>query len=180
MIFLGIIIGAILIYLILRPKLRQTQKLDQATQEKNTQFRLELTELTAQLNIQRESLSSIAALLAEKQQTLQTSEELIKTKEQEWLRAYQEEYINSLKDYAFEYRAQTQEKKEKMAQLNAALQRLKSVVDAANEENKRAQSEAQQKNFYRLQISDLDIQEIKKIREIAPYLRDTTPLNKVI
>jgi len=40
--------------------------------------------------------------------------------------------------------------------------------------------ERQQKDFYRLQLSDLDLEEIKKIRSIEPYLRKKEPLNKVI
>ena len=37
-----------------------------------------------------------------------------------------------------------------------------------------------QKDFYRLTLSDEDIQEIKRLREVLPYLRDSEPLNKVI
>jgi len=40
--------------------------------------------------------------------------------------------------------------------------------------------ERQQKDFYRLQLSNLDLEEIKKIRSIEPYLRKKEPLNKVI
>jgi len=39
--------------------------------------------------------------------------------------------------------------------------------------------EAQQ-DYYRICVSDEDITEIKKLREVLPYLRDKTPLNKVI
>ena len=38
----------------------------------------------------------------------------------------------------------------------------------------------QEKDFYKLQLSDIDIQEIEKLREVASYLRDSEPLNKVI
>lgn len=35
-------------------------------------------------------------------------------------------------------------------------------------------------DFYRLQLSNVDIEEIKKIRSIIPYLRNAEPVNKVI
>jgi hypothetical protein len=35
-------------------------------------------------------------------------------------------------------------------------------------------------DFYRLNISESDIEEIKKLRQVASSLRDTEPLNKVI
>jgi len=37
-----------------------------------------------------------------------------------------------------------------------------------------------EKNFYRIQLSDIDIDEIEKLRSVEPYLRDKEPLNKVI
>lgn len=55
-------------------------------------------------------------------------------------------------------------------------QKVNSIVEA----NKRIELEKQQKNFYRLQLSELDIEEISKIRSIEPYLRQKEPLNKVI
>ena len=60
------------------------------------------------------------------------------------------------------------------------LNELKKKVDSIIESNKRIELEKEQKDFYRLQLSDLDIEEIKKIRSIEPYLRKKEPLNKVI
>ena len=40
--------------------------------------------------------------------------------------------------------------------------------------------ERQEKDFYRLQLSDIDLEEIKRIRSIEPYLRKKEPLNKVV
>lgn len=57
---------------------------------------------------------------------------------------------------------------------------VQSKVAAAIEALKRAELDRTAKDFYRLQVSDIDIEEIEKIRSIAPYLRDQEPLNKVI
>ena len=62
----------------------------------------------------------------------------------------------------------------------AQLQDAKEKADAAVEVNKRAELERQEKNFYRLQLSDIDIEEIQRIRSIEPYLRKKEPLNKVV
>ena len=60
------------------------------------------------------------------------------------------------------------------------LNELSAKVDAATEVNKRAELERNKKDFYRLQLSEEDINEIEKIRSIIPYLRSAEPINKVI
>ena len=62
----------------------------------------------------------------------------------------------------------------------AQLQDAKEKADAAVEVNKRAELETQEKDFYRLQLSDIDVEEIQRIRSIEPYLRKKEPLNKVV
>lgn len=57
---------------------------------------------------------------------------------------------------------------------------LRSKAKAAAEANKRLELDKQQKDFYRLQLQPIDLEEIKQIRSIEPYLRKTEPLNKVI
>ena len=46
--------------------------------------------------------------------------------------------------------------------------------------NKRAELERQEKDFYRLQLDEIDLEEIQRIKSIEPYLRKKEPLNKVI
>jgi hypothetical protein len=53
-------------------------------------------------------------------------------------------------------------------------------VAAAVAANIRAAEMNNKQDFYRLNLSAEDINEIKKLREVAPYLRDSEPLNKVI
>ena len=94
--------------------------------------------------------------------------------------SYRKEYIKLLEDSSAEYDYSLQEKKEQLIDVTARLESLKASMAVALEENKRIRQSKEQADFYRIQISDIDIQEIKKIREIEPYLRDTSPLNKVI
>jgi hypothetical protein len=57
---------------------------------------------------------------------------------------------------------------------------LKKKIAASVEANKRAEELKNKSDFYKLNISDIDKQEIKKLREVEPYLRNSEPLNKVI
>ena len=94
--------------------------------------------------------------------------------------SYRQEYLKLLEDSESEYDYSLQEKKEQLIDVTARLESLKASMAIALEENKRIRQSKEQADFYRIQISDIDVQEIKKIREIEPYLRDTSPLNKVI
>ena len=60
------------------------------------------------------------------------------------------------------------------------LQKLINTVNAAVEAAKRAEEMRAAADFYKLQLSETDLQEIEMLRNVAPYLRDKEPLNKVI
>jgi hypothetical protein len=57
---------------------------------------------------------------------------------------------------------------------------LQSTVEAAVAAAKRAEEIKNQADFYKLQLSEIDLEEIRMLRNIAPYMRDQEPLNKVI
>ena len=61
-------------------------------------------------------------------------------------------------------------------ELNDLTAKLDSAIEAA----KRAEEIKLNQEFYRLQLSQADIDEIKRLREVTQYLRDSEPLNKVI
>ena len=75
---------------------------------------------------------------------------------------------------------QNDELNNKILEQENKLYELQQKVNSIVEANKRIELEKQQKDFYRLQLSELDIEEINKIRSIEPYLRQKEPLNKVI
>ena len=87
-------------------------------------------------------------------------------------------------DLADELYEKFQERDEKLSNLiltkQNELNELRSKAKAAIEANKRMELEKQQKDFYRLQLSNIDLEEIKHIRSIEHYLRKKEPLNKVI
>lgn len=79
-----------------------------------------------------------------------------------------------------EYAARNEELENRILQKENELKELCSKAAAVIEVNKRMELEQQEKDFYRLQLSDIDLEEIKKIRSIEPYLRKKEPLNKVV
>lgn len=87
------------------------------------------------------------------------------------------EIIDQLQEY---YDKCSTEIKEKIQQAQEVLDDMQSKANAAVECNKRLELERQQKDFYRLQLSDIDIEEIQRLRSVEPYLRQKEPLNKVI
>lgn len=92
----------------------------------------------------------------------------------------QDEYLQILEDCVNNFQAQIEERQAKMLELDLALAELKAKFDAAVEQAKRQLEEKDKIKFYQLQLSPLDIDEIKKIRSIIPYLRNAEPVNKVI
>lgn len=93
---------------------------------------------------------------------------------------YQNEYLQVLNDCITDYNNSIQEKRILMEDLEKKLRELRTSVGAAVEANKRAYAIEIENQFYRLQLSEQDLNEIEKLKEIIPYLRDPESLNKVI
>lgn len=72
------------------------------------------------------------------------------------------------------------EKQKELEALTASLLDAKKKQDAIVEANRRAEEVRQKEQFYRLNISDIDKEEIKHLRSVIPYLRSAEPINKVI
>ena len=89
-------------------------------------------------------------------------------------------YLNLTKDCVKEFQQEIDEKNDKIIQLDSKINQLQKNVDAAVAEAIRRQEMENQQDFYRIALSKDDIAEIQHLREILPYLRDKTPLNKVI
>lgn len=93
---------------------------------------------------------------------------------------YKQHYLELLDDFSSSYQEITSRQKEEMAIAEQILLDLQIKVDAAVEANKRAELERNEKDFYRLVLSDEDVNEIKHLRSVVPYLRNAEALNKVI
>ena len=95
-------------------------------------------------------------------------------------RQCQQEYLLTLTDSVRDFQYQFINNQKQLEDLQNTLEDTKAKVAAAVEANKRAAEAEQKKDFYRLVLSKIDIDEITKLREVAQYLRNSEPLNKVI
>ena len=254
-ILIGLIIGSLLVYLIVRPKIKITTQCNEEIAKKNLALEIENENLNNIKQAKEELLEKITEQcydisnkneqaylqnkeLLDKQEQIkqdienltisQQSTKLVNTKletEQESLRrslaqlketqaktaqdyyeqaleiaqnAFDKEierisneleqrreeadkiYTSTLKEYQEDFQQKFNAKQKEMSSLQEQLTQEQELVATAVAARQRQAQIEQDKDFYRLQISDDDIEEIKKIRSILPYLRDKEPLNKVI
>lgn len=193
-------------YLYFRPKLKATQELDKSTLQENERLKKEIEWQQEQLKINKEAIEENektakfwASYLLKQQTEAQGAAEKYKEqcfkiienelekelKEAEKTRdelhdSFIEEYNKAAEDIISEYKLQITEMQDQIYDLKIVLDHEQSKVDCAVEENKRMFEAENQKDFYRLCLTDQDVSEIVKLREITPYLRNPEPLNKVI
>lgn len=174
---------------------------DKDTWEKEkTQELLDFTKQTKELEIQVRGLEErrdniIQTLETEakqsgeifKTQQIQIAEEQIEKAKTELLAEYEKAqedakntYLETLADMVSEITAQYGIKTKELEEVLVQLAEAHAKAEAAIKVNKRAEMERQQKDFYKIQLSEEDLEEIKRLREVEPFLRDKEPLNKVI
>ena len=196
---IGFFIGSIGIYLIIRPKLKTTQKLDIETKQQNIELKKEFDTLNAAFNkIQIQTKEASNALEQLEQQSkkaadifykknmeiaksnLEKSIEKLSLEIQKEKEEYQKDFLQMLEENANSFNKTIEERQIELKSLDEKFAREQAIVNAAIEANKRAKEIEEQSNFYRLQLSDIDIKEIAELRSIIPKLRNAEPINKVI
>lgn len=199
MILGGIGLGALATYIYLSPKVKTTQNIDIETQRRNEEMRAELLQLTEQH----------ADLLARKETILQSIDEIKKQADEASNKIYEQslqlanekmsaaaekmsaEYEEARKQMEEEYLTamgvQSALLSKELNSTNIAIKAaetrladLSSKVNAAIEAAKRQEEMDTAQDFYRLNLSNIDIEEITKLRQVTVLLRDSEPLNKVI
>lgn len=193
-------------YAILKPsrldileKNHETEQINQALEERREQLNQErekLNQEVANLQGQRNTLkTSIEEQQLQAEQYAKTlyddkialtnekfdraSEELCQ-KFQKANAEYQEEYLetmsNVMEDFSNEINKATKELAEVEDKLSIAKAKQETIITLL----KREEEKKDNINFYTLQLTDDDLKEINKLREIAPYFRNAEPLYKVI
>lgn len=179
--------------------MKVAQELDQATIDKNNELREELMNLNAEtlamsarrdevsaslqqmMESQRKSADAVyEACMSEMQEKLSVAAESIGRRYQSSEQEAQEEYLQMLEENTQAFIASIQAKRLELSEVESELATMQALTNAAVEANKRAQEMAEKKNFYRLVLSETDLLEIERLREVTPYLRNSEPLNKVI
>ena len=210
------LLGAGLLYLGLRNKLKATIELDTQTKEENAkiieesqrllQAQNQLNEKISNLNNDYNSLIKEIDFLKDKKKILDDnyqqaslnaemycqkanelasekfaqSAEQIAQKYQQAEDNYQQEYLKAIEESTKEYTNLIIQKQEELNKISQELVEAKAKQNAIVEANKRAEEVKQKEQFYKLNLSEIDIEEIKKLRSIIPYLRSAEPINKVI
>ena len=210
------LLGAGLLYLGLRNKLKATIELDTQTKEENAkiieesqrllQAQNQLNEKISNLNNDYNSLIKEIDFLKDKKKILDdnyqqaslnaemycqkanelASEKFAQSAEQMAQRYqqaednYQQEYLKAIEESTKEYSNLIIQKQEELNKISQELVEAKAKQNAIVEANKRAEEVKQKEQFYKLNLSEIDIEEIKKLRSIIPYLRSAEPINKVI
>lgn len=205
-IILGIVIGGLGIYFVLKPKITATQELDQETLTQNQKIHEENTYLT-QTNIKfsndkialetkvdelKNSISNLeeaSRTAAEKlynssmetmQEALSNAAEKLGKDYQEQEELFKQEYLTLMEDLTNELKTELLQKQETLEDIKNQINDIGSIFAAAVEANKRTQEMLDQEDFYRLQLSEEDLEEVYKLKDISKFLRNKEPLNKVI
>ena len=198
-ILIGALVGAGVLYVIIKPKLKATQELDEATKLQNEELHTELVALEKQhaaLTARRQEIQDSITLL-EKQaeessnaiykKSCELANEKISNASEARSKQYEQakqiaenDYLETLKDCANSFTSQINDKKNELKKVQDELADLVQKLNSAVEANKRAEEIKQKQDFYRLQLTAIDLDEIKRLREVEPYLREKEPLNKVI
>lgn len=198
-IILGLGVGAISVYFVLRPRMKVAQELDQETirkngelQEENAALHAEVYAMTARrdeigaslqqmMENNRQSANAVyESCMNEMQEKLAANAQAIGDKYRQAEIDAQSEYLDTLHELMMSFQENIQTKRLELSEVESVLANMQSLTNAAVEANKRAHEMAEKANFYRLVLSEEDIREIERLREVTPYLRDSEPLNKVI
>lgn len=204
-IIIGILIGAIFVYYILTPKIKEKKEIDKDIQEANKGLRQIYCETQDNIRVVKSEYIDLQKqykqLLKEKdelladlhnkelefktlesglQDRLSIAADNMGKKYQKDIEDYEKQYQSVMNDLAKEYQNIVKNEQEKIQLLQNEYNDLYEKNAAAVEANKRKQEIEDNDKFYKLNLLDIDLQEIKKLREVSKYLRDTEPLNKVI
>ena len=220
MIILGLIIGLVIMYFVLRPKLTATQKEDEYTKEQNKKLLQEKEKLEldvkqlllkvsssneevhrAQIEVEKlkvqetevekrrdalvDQIDKDNELIYQKsfdlmQEKLSQAAEQEANKFQEAQRKAEEEYLKALEDIALETAAALTSKREEVKIAEQQLATLRAKADAAIAAAKREEEKLLEIDKYKILVTDLDLLEINRLREIAPYFRNARAIYKII
>ena len=220
MIILGLIIGLVIMYFVLRPKLIAAQKEDEYIKEQNKKLLQEKEKLEldvkqlllkissgneeihkAQIEVEKlkvqeaevekrrdalvDQIDKDNELIYQKsfdlmQEKLSQAAEQEASKFQEAQRKAEEEYLKALEDIAMETAAALASKREEVRIAEQQLATLRAKADAAIAAAKREEEKLLEIDKYKILVTDLDLLEINRLREIAPYFRNARAIYKII
>lgn len=94
--------------------------------------------------------------------------------------AHAKEYEIIMNDAVEDFNKEWNKKISELHEVDEQIADKRKIQEAIVADERRKAKEIAERNFYRLDISEEDLAEVEKIREIAPYLRNPEVLNKVL
>lgn len=203
---LSLILGGVIVYFILQPKIKKTQEYNldierlnnnligekQRLENETKQLQIGLASLQAKRDEVQSSIFSLEQQAKESADIFyQKNMEIAQTNLDKSLEnasnyyttqteQYQNDYKEMMADCALSISNLINQKKIELEQLDLVIKEQSEKVNASVEASKRAEEIRSQSDFYKLTIPKEDLDEIKELREVEKYLRNPEPLNKVI
>ena len=201
-IVIAALVGGLVAYLTLRPKLKQTVQINSSIIEQNRKLELDNQKLIESNSILDLEHKRLILERGHENERLQDLRETIKVAEVQATEAADaiyktkmdamkdcfakdavriaQEHQESVEAFQAQYEATVADFMEKYRQMADNVSAMRAINDAAVEAAKRAEQMKTEKDFYRIQLSEIDVDEIKTLRSIEHLLRDKEPLNKII
>ena len=200
------VIGAFVSYLYTRPerleiiqKNSNTEQLNKNLEKESIQLKKEKDNIEQELLILKERKKTLTdSLEQQKAQAEQYAKDLLNEKLaltnerydraneqlfQKYMDAEEEckqEYLDMMADLVKDTNKTIEEQQRQLEEVELQLLIAQKKQSAIVEQLKREEEKRTNILFYTLQLSDQDLKEISKLREVVPYLRNEEPLNKVI
>ena len=199
LIVVGVAIGAAAVYFYLNPKVKATQVLDEQTKRENEQIRTESIQLKSEYSAlidktlaQEQHIKEIQNQAEDSANTIyeksfELANERMSAAAEKMSAEYEEARQKAEQEYIELMACQSATLVKELSATNTAIKNaelqlagLAAKVSAAVAAAKRQEEMETAQDFYRLNLPDIDIEEIVKLREVTVLLRDSEPLNKVI
>lgn len=114
------------------------------------------------------------------QENLDRAAEKLSAKYQEHEEKCRIEYANTMKTTMEDFAAAMNARREELREVEEQLSTLRAKSDAAVEALKREEEKKLNLDKYKILLSETDIIEINRLREITPYFRNARPIYKAI
>ena len=199
LIIVSVAIGAAAVYFYLNPKVKATQVLDEQTKRENEQIRTESIQLKSEYSAlidktlaQEQHIKEIQKQAEDSANTIyeksfELANERMSAAAEKMSAEYEEARQKAEQEYIELMACQSATLVKELSATNTAIKNaelqlagLAAKVSAAVAAAKRQEEMETAQDFYRLNLPDIDIEEIVKLREVTLLLRDSEPLNKVI
>lgn len=156
----------------------------QEKEQQNTALNEEVAVRQIKINFLSERSDELSRTIGEKEQTLVEQERIVRERLQletaQYAENLEQEQQQTMNEFLDDWNKMISETTAQKILVEQELEQARKNAQAAVEQAKLALAEQQEKDFYRLQLSDEAVQDISHLREVESYLHQPEALNKVI